>query len=370
MPQLISILVKMISLRQTIVSAIGCVALAIGIPCCSSGSSSDTDNASEADAVAPDGSGQDADHGQDAGTDGFADASADGASDAFSDAIADGSMDAAVDAVLACPIRLARSGEPTGVAIDPDLFGCDGACGPSCKADCEDSTYTTWTTVTGADGGTLCMQCSYALKECKSHAFCRWHDDCYRQCDLHWYETTDAGPADVPLNACYRNCDNPVAKATTLCAVDWTQIGINGPYVRDACWDGSWTVYSTLSGAATFTEGSCSQPHSDHAKPFASSSAKWNSSATPPKTLPEGYSCSKDTDCPDRNQYCQPDAGTFYGINGWGLCEDTKPSPGIDVSQLMPDGLSVPDGGADLDASCGLDYQCASGSCRGGVCVP
>ena len=271
---------------------------------------------------------------------------------------------------FSCPPRLPHSDDPLGTAIERDAFGCFGACGPSCKAECLDSFFSTWTDLGASDGGVQCARCDYVVKECKSHAFCRWHDDCYRQCDLRWDAVQAAAPATPPDNPCYRNCDNPVVSAVPLCAVDWTQIGVDGPYVRDACWDGTWVVFSTLAAGPAVEAGACAQDHSSHAVPWDSTTAAWDSTDTPPATLPEGYSCTVDTDCPDRNQDCAPDAGDYDGVNGWGRCENIVPFPDVEVAPLIPEGLQIPDAGLQEGAPCGLDYQCAEGHCAHGSCAP
>lgn len=262
-----------------------------------------------------------------------------------------------------CPLRLPATGDPLGVDIERDAFGCYGACGPSCKAECVDSVVAVRWAHDGA-----CVRCEYRVKECKSHAFCRWHDDCYRQCDLRWEAEHTASPASPPSNPCYRTCDNPVLKAAPSCAVDWTQIGVGGPSVRDACWDGSWVTFSELEGSSPEPLAACDDGSPAHAAPWDASHAAWSSDASPTPTLPRGYSCTLDTDCPDRNETCDPDAGDYPGVNGWGRCTDSH--LGVDVTPLVPEGLVIPDAGALSGAPCAFDDMCASGHCAHGVCKP
>jgi hypothetical protein len=264
-------------------------------------------------------------------------------------------------AVVHCPAQLRDTGEPTGAAIDRDGFGCYGACGPSCKAECLDDTVTV--SLPAGDG---CATCTYQLKACKSHALCRWHDDCYRQCDLRWDALHAEAPASPPSNPCYLNCDRPVLDASALCGEDWAQLLTSTPSVRDACWDGSFVLFSTLTHEVQST-GACSVASDLRARPWAPDVGAWNDYANPPTTLPHGYSCSADTDCPDRNQVCDPDAGDYPGVNGWGRCVDAAPD--ADVTRLPPTALFTVDGGADGGAPCDLGYQCHSGRCLGGACA-
>lgn len=262
-----------------------------------------------------------------------------------------------------CPARLPATGDPLGTAIERDAFGCYGACGPSCKAECVDSVVSVRWPHDGA-----CVRCDYRVKECKSHAFCRWHDDCYRQCDLRWEVEHTESPASPPSNPCYRTCDNPVLKAAPSCAVDWTQIGVGGPSVRDACWDGSWVTFSELEGSSPEPLAACTDESPAHTAPWDTSHAAWSSDESLPATLPRGYSCTIDTDCPDRNETCDPDAGDYPGVNGWGRCTDSH--LGVDVTPLVPEGLVIPDAGAVSGAPCAFDDMCASGHCSHGVCKP
>lgn len=260
--------------------------------------------------------------------------------DAGESNVLDASMSADADASL-CPDRLPDTGDPLGTAIERDAFGCYGACGPSCKADCVDSVVSLWR----SDGNT-CVRCDYRVKECKSHAFCRWHDDCYRQCDLRWEKDHKEAPATPPSNPCYRTCDNPVVKATPSCAVDWTQIGVGPPSVRDACWDGSWVTFSELATTSVSeSAATCGDDASVRPAPWDPRTAKWSSDKAPPATLPQGYSCTHDTDCPDRNEICDPHAGDYPGVNGTGRCEDA--GLGVDVAPRVPEGLVLPDASVD-----------------------
>lgn len=269
-----------------------------------------------------------------------------------------------------CPAQLPNTTEPTGAAIDREQFGCFGACGPSCKAACvEDDVTITRTLSPAADGTPRCQTCTYHLKSCKSHEFCRWHDDCYRQCDLRWDAASASAPANVPWNPCYRSCDNPVAHADLLCAANWSQVGADTPSVSDACWDGSFVAYSNLTAQHVDTT-MCAATKDSRPRPFASDQALYAGTATPPATLPEGYSCTFSTDCPDRNQRCDIFAGSIWGINGPGLCVDIVPSPKVDVKQLLPAGTWTKGQVLAAGTACSLGYQCKSGTCANGTCAP
>ena len=269
----------------------------------------------------------------------------------------------------ACPAQPPGTGEPTGKEIERDLFGCYGACGPSCKAACVDDAVTiTRTLAPAADGTPRCQTCSYKLTSCKSHEMCRWHDDCYRQCDLRWEAEHTEPAASPPWNPCYLTCDNPVAKASLLCGADWTQIGKSTPSIADACWDGSFVAFTTLT-AQHVDATACAPTRDARPRPWSPNAGAWSGTAKPGATLPKEYSCSRDTDCPDRNQRCDPRAGSIWGINGPGLCVDRVPSPGVDVTPLRPPGTFTNDDGAPEGAPCSLGFACRSGVCEAGVCV-
>lgn len=270
-----------------------------------------------------------------------------------------------------CPAQLPHTGEPTGAAIDREQFGCYGACGASCNAPCvEDDVTVTHDLAPAADGTPRCQTCTYHLKTCKSHSFCRWHDDCYRQCDLRWDAQSASAPANPPWNPCYLSCDNVVAHSSLLCGADWSQVlaGSN-PSIADVCWDGSIVAFSNLTAQNTAT-AACGETRDARPRPWAPDEGLWSSAATPPPTLPEGYSCSKDTDCPDRNQRCDIRAGTIWGINGPGLCVNTTPSPAVDVAPLAPPGLWQKNAELAVGSACTLGYECKSGACVNGLCAP
>ena len=80
-------------------------------------------------------------------------------------------------------------------------------------------------------------------------------------------------------------------------------------------------------------------------------------------------SCTLDTDCPDRNQVCDPKAGDYPGVNGWGRCVDAVPFVDAGVAPLLPSATFIVDAGADGGAPCALGYECLSGRCLGGTCA-
>lgn len=260
-----------------------------------------------------------------------------------------------------CPANAPGTGDIAGASITREGFGCFGGCGPSCKAECLDDTLTI--SLAAALG---CTQCTYKVTTCKSHEFCRWHDDCYRQCDLRWAASHAEAPKTPPSNPCYLNCDNPVVHASTLCGADWSQLFSSSGSVRDACWDGSLVVLTTL----TSSQHSSSTCGADdvRARPWAPDTGAWGDAAPVPKTLPHGYSCTDDTDCPDRNQRCDPKAGDYPGVNGWGRCIDVTPSRGLDVTPLPAAGTRVVGQSADGGVPCDFGYDCRSGHCEHSRC--
>lgn len=268
----------------------------------------------------------------------------------------------------ACPAQLPHTGEPTGKPLDREGFGCFGACGPSCNAECtaEDVTVTR-TLAPAADGTPRCQTCTYKLTSCKSHAFCRWHDDCYRQCDLRWDAQSAAAPPTSPWNPCYLTCDNVVAHSSLVCGADWSQLGADVPSVSDACWDGSLSAFSSLT-AQHVSATQCGPTRDARPRPFASSHAAWASTATPPGAPPEGYSCTFDTDCPDRNQRCDIFAGSIWSVNGPGLCVERHPSPGIDVTPMLPPGTWKQGEALAAGEACAVGWECRSGVCESGAC--
>ncbi len=258
-----------------------------------------------------------------------------------------------------CPANVLGTGDVAGATLTREGFGCYGGCGPSCKAECLEDTLTT--TLTGTHG---CTRCIYRVTTCKSHELCRWHDDCYRQCDLRWAEGHAAAPASPPSNPCYLTCDNPVVQASAVCGADWSQLlASSSPSVRDACWDGSFVVLTTLTARSNSGGTAACTVFDDRARPWAPKTGRWSHAASVPSELPRGYSCGGDTDCPDRNQRCDPKAGDYPGINGWGRCVDLSPFPGIDVRPWPAPGTRLVAPGLDGGAQCLLGYDCASSRC-------
>ncbi len=271
--------------------------------------------------------------------------------------------DAGPAGVTECPTRLPRTGDHDGAAITREGFGCFGGCGPSCKAECLESAVT----VNFASSSGECVRCTYRVTACKSHEFCRWHDDCYRQCDLRWAAVHAEAPASPPSNPCYLTCDNVVVHASALCGADWSQLATNDPVVHDSCWDGSMTVFTQLVQAER-DRATCANDDRTP-RPWAPNFGAWASSETAPATLPLGYSCTNDTDCPDRNQRCDPHAGDYPGVNGWGRCVAAA-APAVDVTPLEATGTQLAHGAAPDGNPCWFGYDCASGHCRQLQCAP
>ncbi len=264
-----------------------------------------------------------------------------------------------------CPATLQGTGELGGATLTREGFGCYGGCGPSCKAECLEDAITT-----ALPNGLGCTRCTYKVTTCKSHALCRWHDDCYRQCDLRWAESHSEAPETPPSNPCYLSCDNPVVHASKRCGADWSQLlASSAPSVRDACWDGSIVIFTTLVAAKHATSaGDCADE--DHRpRPWAPNTGAWGDFASRPSTLPRGYSCTDDTDCPDRNQRCDPKAGNYPGLNGWGRCVDLSPSPGVEVREWPAPGTRSVTFGLDAGAGCLFGYDCAGGRCTDQRCL-
>jgi hypothetical protein len=158
-----------------------------------------------------------------------------------------------------------------------------------------------------------------------------------------------------------------VIDSSVLCGADWAQLLASTGSVRDACWDGSFVLFSSLT-LEVQNPLACPSVRDLRPRPWAPDVGAWNDFASAPTSLPHGYSCAVDTDCPDRNQVCDPDAGSYPGVNGWGRCVDAVPSPDASVAPLLPTATFTVDGGADAGASCDLGYQCLSGRCLDGRC--
>lgn len=269
---------------------------------------------------------------------------------------------------LDCAATLPGSSEPTGAALDPWLFGCFGACGPSCRAECVSQRVERHQRATLEDGGVACVQCAYTLLTCKSHAACRWHDDCYRQCDARFAEEESGEPAYIPLNRCYSACDGPARDTGGLCSADWTQIGDSTPALSDRCWDGSVILFTRLDAPAAVQPGECpTEPPALPALSFSDGTARAQQGQV--VTLPEGptrgSSCLLDADCPDRNQVC-----TLRAFPPGAVCADRPRGAerNVDVTPLVPPGLHTPDNPRQTGLACVVDGQCASRRCAGGVC--
>lgn len=258
-----------------------------------------------------------------------------------------------------CPATLSTTGSLAGESLTREGFGCYGACGPSCKAEC---LHDTLTVALAAKAG--CTRCTYRVTTCKSHEWCRWHDDCYRQCDLRWATQHSAAPSRPPSNPCYLACDLPIVRASTLCSADWSQVMASTPSVRDPCWDNSLVVFTTLTHVEPTTECLTAD---DRARPWATTGS-WSPEVSPPSGLPHEGSCAADSDCPDRNQTCDLEAGNYPGMNGWGRCRDAVPPSTGAVAPLPTPGLRLLTDAAPDGARCLLGYDCASGRCEAFTC--
>ncbi|MGQ0507377.1 MAG: hypothetical protein ACT4TC_18885 [Myxococcaceae bacterium] len=202
-----------------------------------------------------------------------------------------------------CPAQLPGTDEGTGAPGDPD-FGCFGACGPSCNAVCTESTVELRLAGTDASGASTCTVCGYRVKTCKSHAFCRWHDDCYRQCDIAWRTNKPGEPVpSTGYNLCYFGCD---AKLITRCSPDWTNLSVVGSpgTLSPECWDGSVVRFSAALSTET-SPGTCAESTSTRSCSWPADDAKWPVDAPPaPNALPQATPCWSTANCPDPNSTC------------------------------------------------------------------
>jgi hypothetical protein len=263
-----------------------------------------------------------------------------------------------------CPENIPDTGDLEGLHITRESFGCYGACGPACESECDEGREFVYE----VQGDGQCSLCTYVVSACKSHDFCRWHDDCYRQCDHRWAALHEEEPENAPNNPCYRNCDLPVLTATVGCGADWAQLDAGEPQIDPECWDGSFVVYSKLL-SSDVVAGACTASTESSPRPFFGQVDLWDDESVPPEAMPQGYSCSNDEDCPDRNQYCELDTTEPGGINGPGRCYDIEPSPGVDLSPLETAGLRsgtdwLPDG-----EPCVFGFDCQGGHCVDGNCA-
>jgi hypothetical protein len=176
-----------------------------------------------------------------------------------------------------CPPSL--PGTDIGIDAPPDAagnvdqgFSCYGACGPSCDSPNFSETGPKGETLIGITVGNV--NCWYNAKTYKSAEGCRWHDDCYRQCDISW-------PTNAKARwACTKDCDALVANNGLMkCGADysntapfdvvvtntndsngrpwsgrkgfgWTDLGRGGlGDIRPACWDGTAITFSQFKQA-------------------------------------------------------------------------------------------------------------------------
>ena len=263
-----------------------------------------------------------------------------------------------------CPSEIPNTGELDGFGITRKGFGCYGACGPACETECEAPIEFVYS----VQGTEQCARCTYTVLSCKSHEFCRWHDDCYRQCSRRWEALHEEDPPSAPNNACYRNCDLPVAETSYACGIDWAQLfEAEEPDIGPECWDGSFVVFSKLV-EEELVDGICEGSSDNATRPFAGQAFTWDSSIDPPTELTQDESCGMDEHCPDRNQYCELDIAEPVGLNGPGRCWDLEPSPMIDVRPLEAVGTREASQISPIGALCLFGFDCWSGWCVDGVC--
>lgn len=79
----------------------------------------------------------------------------------------------------------------------PQGFGCFLSCGRSCECINRVNGKTT-TTVEE-------FLCDWETVTCNTHPFCRWHDTCYRNCDITFPGKIDDG--NFSRSLCYLSCD-------------------------------------------------------------------------------------------------------------------------------------------------------------------
>jgi hypothetical protein len=262
-----------------------------------------------------------------------------------------------------CPKELPDTSSEKGADLTREGLGCYGSCGPECKAECLEDTLV----VSLPAPGLGCQECTYRIRACKSHAYCRWHDDCYRQCDLRWAAAHAEPPPGIPNNPCYLSCDEPIATTNPLCGLDWTQAFTSKPSVRDSCWDGSLVVVSALTSARK-SPAACAAGPDTRPRPFAPNTGSWSSTDVPLPSPTRDFSCTHDTDCADRNQRCDPTAGSFPATNGWGRCVDAADAGAVNVTPIPVKGLELKGAGRPAGAACWLGYQCGSGLCAAQRC--
>lgn len=169
-------------------------------------------------------------------------------------------------------------------------------------------------------------------------------------------------PPTPPSNPCYLSCDYPVATTHLLCGADWAQQFSSAPEVKDSCWDGS-IITSTQLVAQTLTENACPLTTERRPRPFAPNQGTLSASDQPPATITKGFSCTDDTDCADRNQWCDPKAGDSPATNGWGRCVNGRDAGPFDITPVPANGLSLKSVLLQSDAGCWFGFECQSGQC-------
>jgi hypothetical protein len=120
--------------------------------------------------------------------------------------------------------------------------------------------------------------------------------------------------------------------------------------------------------SATATSAACPVINELRPRPFSPNQGAWSSSDQPPATVTRGFSCTDDTDCVDRNQWCDPKAGDYPATNGWGRCVDGRDAGPFDTTQLPNLGLSVTSVFLGADAGCSFGFECMTGECASGRC--
>lgn len=172
----------------------------------------------------------------------------------------------------------------------PYGYLCYGACGPSCKATCNDVPDATkiYRVKFKNSEQSSCRRCTYSRKMCRSHSMCRAHDECYRQADIDRFKAThdySQGPSTFGINA-FRLCDhdavkNEISKLRPPTSLDylsdtwkicWARY-LQGivPHDTTDCWDRTQAMYAMLEKDEALNESdpSCiDAPLYEHSEPF------------------------------------------------------------------------------------------------------
>jgi hypothetical protein len=123
----------------------------------------------------------------------------------------------------------------------PQGFACYGGCGPSCQCAGKEVT-----TEQGCAEG-YPYRCLWQITRCKTHEFCRWHDECYLRCN-QIYPGVEGDEKSMSRAVCYRDCDAscvlgtkpigsvgdmiaaPPARYSTKACIDWARASDNAPF--------------------------------------------------------------------------------------------------------------------------------------------